>query len=149
MSINNLSENELMLNRLIEALTQSGLKKHGMGKQIREKTGYSSGQVSNLLNGKDPLNDRFLKSVCREFFVSEDWVRYGSGEKISPPQEGYTNDGIKFRVAKFIGTSKEKASSPLAAAILALVEAMTPEQQAAELKRLTDQFTASQTTEKP
>lgn len=53
-----------------------------------------------------------------------------------------------FQVVQEIGPEKKRASSPLAAAILALVEAMTPDQQAAELKRLTDQFTSSQTTEK-
>lgn len=65
---------------------------------------------------------------------------------VADPQEAY-GSGPRFQVVQ-IEPKKEKASSPLAAAILAIVEAMTPEQQAAELKRLTDQFTASQTTEK-
>jgi transcriptional regulator with XRE-family HTH domain len=96
MSTEKYAENKIILDRLISALLSLGLKKHGMGKKICEATGYSSGQVSNLLSEKDPLNDRFLKSVCQGFGINERWLRTGVGDRFlaAGPRPEFANEEI-------------------------------------------------------
>lgn len=118
--------------------------------------------LSKIETGKRDPDPRIKKAIEKWVEVSEATKNVGDlyanlvvigeddGDKstqVEEPPGPYGTDA-RFQVVRQIEPKKEKASSPLAAAILALVEAMTPDQQAAELKRLTDQFTASQTTEK-
>ena len=78
---------EVIFNRLINALTLVWPKDRGRNTEICRRTGYSPGQVSGVLNKKVTLDSKFLKSVCREFSINEDWVVTGTGEMfISPVQ---------------------------------------------------------------
>jgi len=36
--------------------------------------------ISNYENGKTNIPDRVINDICREFDVSEDWLRTGAGE---------------------------------------------------------------------
>lgn len=49
-----------------------------------EKFGKSLGvtkvAISNIENGNRSLTDQMIKSICREFHVSEPWLRSGDGE---------------------------------------------------------------------
>jgi len=76
MSTKNIVFPKNSLERLINALDQADVKKWGRNKEIAEKTGYSQSQVSVILSGKEPLNDRFLKLVSGIYGISEDWVKY-------------------------------------------------------------------------
>lgn len=80
MSTDKIDENEIILQRLHFALTARGLKKHGRGIEIAEKTGYSNGQVSGLLSGKSQLSSRFIRTVCREFLINETYILEGNGD---------------------------------------------------------------------
>lgn len=80
MSKENISQNKIILDRLILALDKSGLPKHGRGVILTKCTGYSSGQLSAILNNKVSLNERFIKSVCKEYSINEIWVGTGEGE---------------------------------------------------------------------
>jgi len=100
MSINNNGESNIILNRLILALEKIDIVKWGRVKKIAVKTGYSEGQVSAILAGKESINDRFKKAVCQAYLISEGWLGTGEGEMfvkkneqpqtISDQLEGYS-----------------------------------------------------------
>ncbi len=45
-----------------------------------EKIGMKKNSVSQIESGKNSLTEQTIKSICREFDVSEDWIRYGIGD---------------------------------------------------------------------
>lgn len=53
-----------------------------------EKFGKSLGvgktAVSKIENGENNLTDQMLLSICREYNVSEEWLRGGTGEMFVP-----------------------------------------------------------------
>ena len=48
--------------------------------QFGERIGLKKSALSLLENGKSNITDQTVKSICREFSVSEDWLRYGRGD---------------------------------------------------------------------
>lgn len=44
------------------------------------RLGVSKSTISNLENGNRELTPQMVKSICREFGVSESWLRTGEGE---------------------------------------------------------------------
>ena len=77
LSTENNRKDDKVLKRLLSALEAAGLGQRGRGAKIAKDTGYSANQVSWMLSGKTPLNDRFLKLVCSVYHISEDWLRTG------------------------------------------------------------------------
>lgn len=71
-----------MIERLLQAIETKGIKKHGRVSRIAEATKYSKGMVSIVLSGGEPLNDKFLRSVCRNFAINEEWVKTGKGDML-------------------------------------------------------------------
>lgn len=69
--------NEGMLNRLRQIFQDS--KKSQT--EIAQKTNVTSAYIWKILN-KDNVapRDLFIKTVCREFNVNEDWLRTGEGD---------------------------------------------------------------------
>ena len=45
-----------------------------------EKLGVGKTAVSNIEKGNRNLTEQMLRSICREYHVSEDWLRNGTGE---------------------------------------------------------------------
>lgn len=45
-----------------------------------EKLGVTKAAISRIENGDRALTDQMIKSICREFHVSEPWLRSGDGE---------------------------------------------------------------------
>lgn len=45
-----------------------------------ERLGTTRGVITNLEFEKTTPNDPFIKLICREFNVSEEWLRTGEGE---------------------------------------------------------------------
>lgn len=116
-------------------------------KQAIEKTGLSEAKAAKLAGLNQNKVNRMLSGMTKKIDLDAVQKLHQALGMVAEQGLGYASDK-PFQVVQEIVPEKKKASSPLAAAILALVEAMSPEQQAAELKRLTDQFTSSQTTEK-
>ncbi len=50
------------------------------GEKFGEKLGITRGAVSNIENGSRNVTEQMIKSICREFNVSEEWLRTGEGE---------------------------------------------------------------------
>ena len=48
--------------------------------QFGERIGLKKSALSLLENGKSNITDQTVKSICREFNVSEEWLRYGRGD---------------------------------------------------------------------
>ena len=44
-----------------------------------ERIGLKKSAVSLIESGKNSLTDANIKSICREFNVNEEWLRYGTG----------------------------------------------------------------------
>ena len=76
------------LMRLIEALIHVWPNKRGRNAEICKRTGYSPGHVSGVMNGKVALDDKFIKSVCREFSINEDWVVNNEGHNMLVSDQG-------------------------------------------------------------
>lgn len=50
------------------------------GEKFGEKIGIGRSAVSNLEAGRNNLTEQMILSICREFNVNEEWLRYGKGE---------------------------------------------------------------------
>lgn len=50
------------------------------GEKFGSKLGLTRMSVSNLEAGRYNLTEQTIKSICREFNVSEEWLRNGTGE---------------------------------------------------------------------
>ena len=47
--------------------------------QFGERIGVQKSAISKIEKDKVNLSDRTAKSICREFYVNEDWLRTGAG----------------------------------------------------------------------
>ena len=45
-----------------------------------QKINIAKSTLSNIEKNRYPANDRIIQSICREFDVNEEWLRYGTGE---------------------------------------------------------------------
>lgn len=49
-----------------------------------ERLGVSKVAISKIENGINNVSEQMFKSICREFNVSEEWLRTGKGEMYTP-----------------------------------------------------------------
>lgn len=66
--------------RIKEARKYLGLTLEKFG----EKLGVGKTAISKLEKGERNLTDQMVKSICREFSISEEWLRTGSGDMRIP-----------------------------------------------------------------
>ncbi len=52
--------------------------------QFAERLKIDQSYVTQLTNGKRNPSDRLISDICREFNVSEDWLRTGNGQMFRP-----------------------------------------------------------------
>ena len=52
--------------------------------EFGSRIGITRGAVSNIEKREGRLTDQILRSVCREFNVSEEWLRTGEGNMLKP-----------------------------------------------------------------
>ena len=92
-----------MKHRLLE------LRKHLKLNQIQfgAKLNISQSSITAFEKGTRPLTDRVIADVCREFNVSEDWLRNGNGPMFRPVK-GINNE-VAALVAKLIQDDTEDA----------------------------------------
>lgn len=50
------------------------------GEKFGSKLGVTRTAISLIESGKNNLTEQNIKSICREFNVSEEWLRNGTGE---------------------------------------------------------------------
>ena len=49
-----------------------------------ERVGVKKSALSQIENGQSGVTDQMIKSFCRDFDVSETWIRTGEGEMFPP-----------------------------------------------------------------
>lgn len=52
-----------------------------------ERLGVGKSVLSQIENGRCSVTPQMFKSICREFNVSEEWLRNGTGEMYSVPED--------------------------------------------------------------
>ena len=60
------------------------------------RLGVGKGAMSQIENGTNNLSQRMLLSICREYGVSESWLRTGEGEMFVPVTRNE-------KIASFVG----------------------------------------------
>lgn len=80
-----------MNNRIAEIIVALGMKRI----EFAKKLGISSPFVSELCNGTKKASDRTIADICREFSVSEEWLRTGEGEMFVPKEEDALDELVK------------------------------------------------------
>lgn len=67
---------ELVNERIKELRKELGLSMEKFGEQL----GVHKTTIQKIENGTNNLTDQMFKSICREFNVSEEWLREGKGD---------------------------------------------------------------------
>lgn len=75
------------------------------GEKFGERLGVTKTAISLIESGKNNITDQMVKSICREFGVSEEWLRTGEGEMLVP----VTTDDEFARIAGEIIKSGDSA----------------------------------------
>lgn len=52
--------------------------------EFGKKLGVTRSSISNIESGRRGLTDQMVLSICREFNVNEEWLRFGSGTMFLP-----------------------------------------------------------------
>lgn len=63
---------------------------------LGEPLGLSRANIANIEAGRIAVTDRVISSICREFSVSEEWLRNGTGEpfiQVAPYEKAYNRFG--------------------------------------------------------
>lgn len=50
------------------------------GEKFGERLGVTRSAISDIERGRNSLSEGNILSICREFNVNEEWLRYGNGE---------------------------------------------------------------------
>ncbi len=62
--------------------------------ELALKLGFARTFISNLEKGKRNLTDRTILDICREFNVTEEWLRYGKVEVFKATDDDLLNQAI-------------------------------------------------------
>lgn len=103
--------------RISSVIRASGLTKTAFG----ERLNVSQSHVSRLANGETAPSDRTIVDICREFGVSEHWLRTGEGEmfvRLSREEE----------ITKFLMTVIRDPDSEFQRQLLATMAKLEPAQ---------------------
>lgn len=63
------------------------------------RLGVTKMTISRLESGSNNLTEQMTKSICREFNVNEQWLKYGKGEMLAPADTFNLNEYMKSRGA--------------------------------------------------
>lgn len=81
--------------RISECVKESGLTKTAFGKRI----GVSQSSISQLCSGDSYPRNGTIKNICREFGISEEWLRTGEGGMFA---ELSKNEALAAQIQKFL-----------------------------------------------
>lgn len=63
--------------------------------QFGKRICMSQGQLTSVETGKRNVTDRTIKMICSEFDVSEDWLRFGTGDMIIEKRKTEVNELVE------------------------------------------------------
>lgn len=84
--------------------------------RFAERVGVSPAYITMLIGGKNEPSDLVITSICREYRVSEEWLRHGTGEMFIPApsttveklcEEYDLDDAARIVLEKFIELDPE------------------------------------------
>lgn len=79
-----------IISRIRKVFNDANMSQSALARELNVTPAY----IWKLLNKDDALpSDRFIKDICEELFVNEDWLRYGNGEP-------YISDDREAEIAK-------------------------------------------------
>ena len=77
-------------------------------KELAERMGYTESSMSQILNEKVPLSEKFIKNLSIvDSFINEDWIRTGEGKMLNnadsdKPVPNRNGKGVKYFDVDFI-----------------------------------------------
>ncbi len=111
-----------MNNRIKQLRKELGLTQEKFG----EKLGLKKNSISQIENGINSLTEQLLLSVCREFNVSEKWLRTGEGEMFIPVPE---EDEVAAYVEDLLADNGENELYNLIKSIMRTYNELSPKSQ--------------------
>ena len=69
-----------MVDRVIKIREESG----DSQEKFASRLGLSRNFINQFENRKKNISDRTISDICKEFNISEEWLRYGTGEMKRP-----------------------------------------------------------------
>lgn len=112
----------LLNNRIKQLRKELGLTQEKFG----EKLGLKKNSISQIENGINSLTEQLLLSVCREFNVSEKWLRTGEGEMFIPVPE---EDEVAAYVEDLLADNGENELYNLIKSIMRTYNELSPKSQ--------------------
>lgn len=67
------------------------------GEKFGAAIGITKMTISNIENGRYNLSESNIISICREFSVNEDWLRYGKGDMFIDADKVSLDEYLKTR----------------------------------------------------
>lgn len=86
--------------RFAEIVEKSGLSQE----QVAAKLNLTQSYISRLASGNKKPSDRTIFDICREFGVSEEWLRFGRGDM-------YASPSIEQEIAEFFAELSHEKNS--------------------------------------
>lgn len=86
-----------------------------------EKIGLKKSALSHIENGVNSLSDQAAKSICREFNVSEAWLRTGEGDPI-------IQLNLDDEIAQMIASLPDEPAASFKKKLLSVLANLTEEQ---------------------
>ncbi len=120
---------ETINDRISWCISDSGLTKTAFA----EKLNVSQPFISKLASGASIPSDRTIADICREFNISEEWLRTGSGE----PHIRRDEDEAFMQICEEINLSDDDLVKRIIRAYWALDES-----EKAVVRKLIDSFSA-------
>ena len=63
-----------------------------------ERVGVTKVTISRIENNVNSVTEQMFKSICREFNVSEEWLRDGVGEMFIIPEDELNSEQLRQRI---------------------------------------------------
>lgn len=104
--------------------------------KFAEKLGIKKSALSHIETGKSSATNYIIKSICREFSVSETWLRDGTGQpflEISPDAE----------IAAFVDEIMQDVSNDFRARFVGVLSRLTPDEWGLLEKHIKEMFPES------
>lgn len=94
--------------------------------EFGKRLGVTRTAISNIESGNRNVTEQMFKSVCREFKVTEDWLRTGEGEMfVSLPEE----DAFAAYVEDLLADDGENELYNIIKAVMKTYQELSPKSQ--------------------
>ena len=86
-----------------------------------DKVGVGKSTISRIENGTNGLTEQMILSICREFNVNEEWLRYGTGEM-------FKDMTLDEEIISFIGDIQWDASNTFKKRFISAIAKLSDEE---------------------